>query len=436
MSENTANAQLSVSGMTCGGCEARIERRLKALGGVTKAKASYAGGKVGVAYDADKVSLAEIKRTVTALGYTVLDRPAAEKAAPLQWAASAVVLLGVFVLLRHFGVLDFFNYFPEARAGMGYAAVLALGALSSVHCIGMCGGVNLSQCVGAGGVGKGGRMRPSLLYNSGRVVSYTVIGAIVGAAGATVSFNGVMRGAVALFAGAFMVVMGLNTLNIFPWLRRLRLRLPRFLTGGLQGRNAGPFYVGLLNGLMPCGPLQAMQLYALSTGSAAQGAVSMFLFALGTSPLMFGLGAVSAALSKRFAAKMTAVSAVLVVLLGLGMFNTGVNMSGFLSFGTETSDTSGFAPVMRDGYQLVEIDVSPNGYAPVTVKKGTPVRFNLKAESGNLNGCNNAIIIPKYGVQKSLKPGDNVVEFTPEETGIVPYSCWMNMIRSSITVVD
>jgi hypothetical protein len=46
------------------------------------------------------------------------------------------------------------------------------------------------------------------------------------------------------------------------------------------------------------------------------------------------------------------------------------------------------------------------------------------------------MIIPKYNIEKKLIPGDNVIEFTPEEAGTIPYSCWMGMIRSSITVVD
>ena len=81
--------------------------------------------------------------------------------------------------------------------------------------------------------------------------------------------SGTAKGIVQLGAGLFMVVMGLNMLNLFPWLRSLTPRLPRFLTSratAAAGSNS-PLYVGLLNGLMPCGPLQAMQLYALSTGS-------------------------------------------------------------------------------------------------------------------------------------------------------------------------
>ncbi len=440
MPQSDVSKQLVVKGMTCSGCEMKIEKKLKAINGISSAKASYIIGKVSVTYDESKVRLSQIKQTITALDYEVVEntsnaRPS-EKVNYPQLAVIVIILLGAATLISRFGGFDFFNYFPEAKTGMSYAAIFVIGLLTSVHCVGMCGGICLSQCVGAKGDGKFERMRPSFLYNLGRIISYTLVGGIVGVIGSVISFNGVMRGAVALFAGLFMIVMGLNMLNIFPWLRKFSLRMPRFLTGGIEGKSNSPLYVGLLNGLMPCGPLQAMQLYALSTGSPLQGAISMFLFALGTSFLMFGFGAASSMLSKKFTASLMMVSAVLVIILGFGMFNTGLNMSGFLAIGTKTSDTSAFEPVIVDGYQIVTIEVSPRSYAPITVKKDIPVKFNLHAEAKNLNGCNNAILIPEYGIELPLKAGDNFVEFTPTETGKIPYSCWMNMIRSSITVID
>lgn len=60
----------------------------------------------------------------------------------------------------------------------------------------------------------------------------------------------------------------------------------------------------------------------------------------------------------------------------------------------------------------------------------------IKAEKSSLNGCNNSIIIPAYGIEKPLAVGDNIIEFTPTESGTIPFSCWMGMIRSSITVTD
>src|SRR5665647_2658897 len=115
-----------------------------------------------------------------------------------------------------------------------------------------------------------------------------------------------------------MVVMGINMLVLIPALRRIQIHIPAGIRNKLMGKSGerGPFIVGLLNGLMPCGPLQAMQLYALGTGSALAGALSMLIFSLGTVPLMFGFGAISTMLSKKFTRSILRFSAVLVVILG------------------------------------------------------------------------------------------------------------------------
>ncbi|MDF2535901.1 MAG: hypothetical protein K0R18_2060, partial [Bacillales bacterium] len=128
-----------------------------------------------------------------------------------------------------------------------------------------------------------------------------------------------------------MVLMGINMVGIFPSLRKLMPRMPRFIAKKVntEKRGKGPFVVGLLNGLMPCGPLQNMQIYALLTGSALLGALSMFLFSIGTVPLMFLLGALSSVLSSRFTQMMSKVSAVLVIILGLIMMNGGLVLSGY-----------------------------------------------------------------------------------------------------------
>jgi sulfite exporter TauE/SafE len=271
-------------------------------------------------------------------------------------------------------------------------------------------------------------------------MSYTLTGGIVGALGSAVSFSGAARGIVQLAAGVFMIIMGLNMLGI-PFLRRLAPRMPKFFSLP-AGRGNSPLYVGLLNGLMPCGPLQAMQLYALSTGSPLGGALSMLLFSLGTVPLMFGMGALSSVLSRKFTGKIVYAGAVLVVVLGLSMLSSGFSLSG-ISFGSPpaafrggAADAGQASSVNADGVQLVSTTLSPGRYQPITVEAGTPVRWTISASEGSINGCNNRMYIPEYNIEVTFKPGDNVVEFTPAATGRFPYSCWMGMIRSSITVVE
>jgi plastocyanin domain-containing protein len=192
-----------------------------------------------------------------------------------------------------------------------------------------------------------------------------------------------------------------------------------------------------------------MQLYALSTGSPVAGGISMFLFSLGTVPLMFGIGALSSLLSKKFTLRVMQIGAVLVTVLGMTMFTNGWNLAGinfnpvdsiaaafnpFASPG-RAADAGTFEPVIENGYQIVNSSLSGGRYPAITVQQGIPVRWTINAPQGSINGCNNRMIIREYRIEHRFQPGKNVIEFTPDKTGRFPYSCWMGMIRSSITVV-
>ena len=485
MAAQTQTILLHVQGMTCTSCEHHIESHLSRLAGVFVVKASYSTTQVMVRYDPAVTSLRQIEAELAQIDYPVAKGAVSatraktlksrKQAPPRLEAASgpsqrgqllgtAIVLAGLFLVLRRLGVASWFNVFPQAEAGMGYGLLFIIGLLTSVHCVAMCGGINLSQCLprvapdkGSGASGATGSsgsrwqtVKPSLLYNAGRVVSYTVIGGLVGALGSVLILPGRAKGLVALVAGVFMVIMGLNMLQIFPALRKINPRMPRALASLVyrekQRGNKAPFTVGLLNGLLPCGPLQAMQIYALSTGSPLEGALSMLLFSLGTVPLMFGLGALGSLLSRRFTRKMMQASAMLVIILGVLMFQNGLGLSGVSAsalagsiarpVSQEASVASEGQAQLVDGVQLVKTELKSNRYAPITVQAGIPVRWTIHAADGTLNGCNNAIVIPAYGIEKPLELGDNVIEFTPDESGIVPFSCWMGMIRSQITVVE
>jgi sulfite exporter TauE/SafE/copper chaperone CopZ len=482
---------LRIDGMTCVNCQNRIARKLRSAAGVEAASASYTAGTATVTYNADAITVQEIVSIIEELDYSV------RSSAPLPGGAAGtnrgreqgsrnvgilIIIVSVFVLARNFGFLNLFNAFPLAEAGMGYGMLFLIGLVTSAHCVAMCGGIGLSQTLSPTGSSAGGAgattgaassggiaalrtlagsgrarafARPSLLYNAGRLVSYTAVGALVGALGQVISFSGALKGLVQLFAGVFMVIMGINMLGIFPALRRFAIRMPDFFArnmereteAGAAGRGKGPLYVGLLNGLMPCGPLQAMQLYALSTGSPVKGALSMMLFALGTIPLMFGLGLLSSVLSGAFTKKVMTAGAALVVFLGLSMFANGWSLSGLASpldmlgsgpgAGTlSTASYPGGGAAAEDGVQIVQSTLSSGRYPAITVEAGIPVKWTINAPPGSINGCNNRMIIREYGIEHRFTPGDNLIEFTPVKAGIFRYSCWMGMIRSSITVLD
>jgi sulfite exporter TauE/SafE/copper chaperone CopZ len=456
---------LNIKGMTCASCESRIERALKNTSGVANAIVNFGKGTALVTYDPERIDIERISKIIRDIGYesTAASAPGQGTAdsAPLNGIRTVgvlVILFALYVIISRFGGFNLLNSYPQAKAGMGYGMLFAIGLLTSTHCIAMCGGINLSQCAPVQKSAFSGSfsvLKPSLLYNAGRVISYTMIGGLVGALGSAVSFSPAGKGAIAVIAGVFMVIMGLNMLDVFPWLKRFNPKIPKIFAVKINDRkrNGTPFYVGILNGLMPCGPLQAMQLFALSTGDPFKGALSMLVFSLGTVPLMFGLGALSTVLTKRFTSKMMTISASLVVILGLFMLGNGMALTGYalplssesgssLSSGQEASpssaaDENGMATaILKDGVQEVTSTMDAGSYEPIAVQKGIPVRWTIHAEAADINGCNGSIVIPEYGVEKQLEPGDNVIEFTPDKSGTIGFSCWMGMIRSQIAVVD
>ncbi len=446
---------LQIEGMTCTSCEMRIENALKKLEGIVNAKAIFSSSNVYITYDVKVIRLDRIIEEIEKHDYKVKNKPTQQvvtrtdvkkisddKIPVNQLLGMGIILFALYVIIKN---TIGFNFIPEVNQSMGYGLLFLVGLLTSLHCIAMCGGLSLSQCVSykpatsapaSSAPNKLSKLKPSLLYNCGRVISYTIIGGIVGALGSVIPFSGAAKGIVAIASGLFMVVMGLNMLNIFPWLRRLNPRIPKIFGNKIHNNDGkyGPFYVGLLNGLMPCGPLQAMQIYALGTGSFAAGAISMFLFSLGTVPLMFGFGAISSLISGKFTHKMLKASAMLVMVLGIVMVNRGLALSGVNM--AYTSSRPGNIASIEGNVQLVATSLESGRYSPIVVQKGIPVKWTITVEKGDLNGCNNPVTIPEYDLQKELVIGDNLIEFTPESEGNILYTCWMGMIRSNITVVS
>jgi len=449
----TVSKLLQIEGMTCTSCEMRIENKLKKLEGVVQVKASYSDSNVHITYNADVLGLDSIVDTIERIDYKVKNKTGGKvsantrgnnKASDDKMSVNQLLGIGIIIFALYVIIKNTigFNFIPQVNQNMGYGILFAVGLITSLHCIAMCGGINLSQCVSykyeEGDANKISKLKPSLMYNAGRVVSYTIVGGIVGALGSVISFSGTAKGIVAIISGVFMVIMGLNMLNIFPWLRKLNPRMPKIFGNKVHNNNGkhGPFYVGLFNGLMPCGPLQAMQIYALGTGSFFTGAVSMFMFSLGTVPLMFGFGAVSSYLSGKFTHRMMKVSAVLVIILGVIMFNRGLGLSGISVAYASTPASSSSIAKIEGNVQTITTQLDSGRYPRIIVQKGIPVKWNMKANAQDINGCNGTIDIPKYNIEKKLQAGDNIIEFTPDESGNIPYSCWMGMIRSNIKVVD
>jgi hypothetical protein len=180
----------------------------------------------------------------------------------------------------------------------------AVGLLSTLHCIGMCGGIMGALSFG---LGEGVRARPSgtllflLAYNAGRIASYTLAGALVGAVGEEV-LSLVAPGHAFLWlqwiAALILVAVGLHLAGWLPALARIeRLGAPAWRRLEPIGRRLLPVETlgqalayGAVWGWLPCGLVYVMLIGAATRGSWAGGALYMLVFGMGTLPALLATG--------------------------------------------------------------------------------------------------------------------------------------------------
>ena len=467
--------------MTCINCKKAIENGLGNITGVESVSVNYKTGKCEITIDTGLVGWKDIFNAIEDLGYTIGNN---KKTDLINIISIVVIIVSLYYFLEQTGLLNLLNFEKVADSTMGFGMLFVIGLMTSVHCIAMCGGINVSQCLAENKKFSG--LYP-VMYNLGRVVSYTVIGFVLGFAGMffgtgeNLGVSSIIQGLIKSFAGIYMVIMGVNMLGFVPQIKRLTFHLPNFI-GKFRVKNSQPFVGGLLNGFMPCGPLQSIQLVALATGNPFTGGLSMFAFSLGTVPLMLGLGSLVSVLGKRFTDRMMTVGAILVTVMGLAMISQGASLTGMIKsenlmvlvvmlafmciveninfnkrqvktvslmiilfIGIFTSrfmainyvsenDESSYH--MENGVQVVESQLASGKYPSIKVKKDVPVRWIINAPDGSINGCNYKIYINSYGIEHTFQKGENIIEFTPTKSESIGYSCWMGMIKGNINVVE
>lgn len=168
-----------------------------------------------------------------------------------------------------------------------------LGILSSIHCVGMCGPLMLALPVRH--LGRFQQFAAMLLYNSGRIFTYSVIGLLVGLLGRRIFISGLQQW-VSVAAGIVMLVLAIAYFTgkkfFRPvWMINMHVRLLDSMSLLLQSKKiTGYFFLGAANGLLPCGMVYVAIAGALMTAGYGQSIVFMLLFGLGTLPAMLAFG--------------------------------------------------------------------------------------------------------------------------------------------------
>lgn len=436
---------LPIAGMHCKSCEILIGSKLLKVDGVQQVQVSQKNACADVYFEEKKPNTADMHQAVVDAGYTV------GKAGKLPWITRDVQMYRDFTkALIIFAVLFFvikglgLTELSVDTQNKGLLIVFVVGLVAGIStCMALIGGLVLGFASRHAELHPEAtriqNFRPHIFFNGGRVVGYTVFGGIIGLAGTAFKLSTPLLGGLTLFVGLVMIFMGLKLVEIFPALKQKSLTLPTKLAKTLgikqdvhEYSHKAAFVTGALTFFLPCGFTQAMQIYAVSTGSFTKGALIMGLFALGTAPGLLGIGGLSSLFQGAKARVFFMIAGIAVILFGF--YN--IQSAQLLLVKPVTQSEQNTTVTKTGDVQEIYMTQDGRGYNPknFTVTLGQKVRWII--ESKNPYTCASQLRVPSYGIEKDLVQGQNIVEFTPTKTGPIQFSCSMGMYRGVINVVE
>lgn len=438
-------AQLTIHGMTCASCEILLERKLKGVSGVVDVQVNYRTGIATLTADCDNLpSTKKIEHVIKKAGYHL-----AEDGAPTvstmsydkkKWIEIGGALLIIFAIYKLLQTFDLISLAPSTSGALSYGGIVLIGLVAGTSsCLAVTGGLLLAMAAKHNKIHQSEtvaqKMKPLLQFNAGRLISYFVLGGLVGVLGKSITLSTKTSGYMNILVAFVMLYLALTILEIIPK-GSFPIRPPKKLSHWISNLS-DPFSLGAMTFFLPCGFTQSLQLVALASGSFMTGALTMFIFALGTLPSLIGISAISSTATGSFSRLFLRFSGTLVLLLALFNMNSGLALTGsdfsrVFAIGNQQAAPSA---VIQNGVQEVSMAVTRSGYEPrnLTIKAGVPVRW--KIDGSGAAGCTSIMTIPDLNVSQALRSGENIIEFTAPNKGQLAFMCSMGMVRGSFTVL-
>jgi Uncharacterized conserved protein len=444
-----------ISGMHCKSCEILIEDALKNIKGVAKSEASNRESNVTIHCQNDcEPDPAQIAEAVRSAGYEVGANNSQktffskDKKHYRELGIAFLLLVGLYFVFKGLGLS---NLVPNTSSdGLTYPLIFVIGITAGLStCMALVGGLILGISARHNELHPEAtaaqKFRPHLFFNLGRFLSYFLLGGLLGTIGSVIQFSSLTLGILTIVIGIVMLTMGLQLIEIFPWANKFKLTLPKGLSRMLgigktqkEYSHKNSMILGALTFFLPCGFTQAMQVYAVGTGSFWGGATVMGVFALGTIPGLLGIGGLSSVVKGNSARLFFKLAGLAVIGFALFNISNGLGLSGinFAAAGSGPINGNDQNVTLVNGVQIVKMIEGSGGYSPnsFTIKKGVPVKWIIQGDAPY--SCAATILLPKYNIRSTLSAGENDIYFTPTETGSAPFSCSMGMYKGVFNVVD
>jgi sulfite exporter TauE/SafE/copper chaperone CopZ len=315
-----------VNGMHCNACVVLTESELSEVFGISHVKASLNNFSVEITGDFGEKEpeniVQELSEVLKPHGYTL----SLEKQNHLaKWSdfniavPLALAFVVFFIVLQKLGIVNLIN-----ASKVSYGTAFIIGLVASIStCMAVVGGLVLSMS--ANFAKEGENIRPQVLFHIGRLVSFFILGGLIGALGSTFQLGTTGTFILSFIVAIVLLILGINLLDVFPWAKKLQPTIPNFIGKRIHGlKNINhiftPILIGIATFFLPCGFTQSMQIYTLTTESFLTGSLIMFSFALGTLPVLSLLSFSSLSIHKKAQSGIFFKTAGLIVIF-FGIFN-------------------------------------------------------------------------------------------------------------------
>ncbi|KKS77712.1 MAG: hypothetical protein UV74_C0013G0102 [Candidatus Woesebacteria bacterium GW2011_GWB1_43_14] len=453
------NQKIHIKGMHCRSCEILIEDELKKVPGVKKVSVNHRTGIANIDCECE-LDEGAVAKAVESAGYGIgqdgkIHFFSRNRRDYLDLGIAFFIATALFLVAKTLGIFNLSSSISGSFSSLPIVFLVGLTAGVST-CMALVGGLVLgasarfsAQNPYASSLEK---FKPHLFFNLGRIVSFFALGGLIGFAGSLFQLSTSVLGMLIVAVGLVMLLLGGQLIDIFPILKKASFTLPKSLSRklGIKKKSFGEYsnknsvVMGAMTFFLPCGFTQAMQLYAMSTGSPISGSLTMGVFALGTAPGLLGVGGLTSVVKGRGARLFFKTAGVVVILLALFNVSNGLNLLGIspkvLGVFTISASTSSAIedPNVKlvNGVQEVRMIQSSSGYSPnkFTIVKDIPVKWIVTSK--DIYSCASSIVSQQLGIRRGLELGENIFEFTPAQAGTIRFSCSMGMYTGSFNVVD
>lgn len=433
-----------IDGMHCSGCVNLMEKELSKIKGVKKVEVSLSGGFAKIYYDNLEPDFEEIQKIVTNNGYKAYDslddKKRNQKLKYREWLITlsifSIILL-IFIFLKKTNIINNISFLNKE---ISYTFSFMMGVVASIStCFAVVGSVVLTfnQRHNFSNKNKTSDiLLPNILFQIGRVGGFFILGGLLGMIGGTLKLENKFFSIYTILIGVILIFLSLNMIGItLPFKVNIFKNFTLIEKTKKSKGIFSPLLLGIFTFFLPCGFTQSMQALALLSGSFLKGGFLLFLFSLGTLPVLLLLGIFSRTIKVGNFKILQKTLGLIIILMAFYTISSGITIykNTLISNSLNKENIVENIESFKD-FQIVEMHIKYSGFEPnvIKVKKGIPVKWIIYGDE--VTGCTDRIIVPSLNIKKDITSYETIIIFTPKEKGVIPFSCWMGMVRGKFIV--